>query len=87
MAKLSSDPKQVTARCLVDGEQTGQGDASLVLGNPFSALLWLANEGPGLAAGDWISTGTLTGLAPLTAAASVVGDFGELGQVRLSLSA
>lgn len=76
---------QVGARCLVNDEQTGAGDATMVLGSPLQALAWLADHGPGLMAGQWISTGTMTGLAKLTDSASVVGDFGALGRVQLDL--
>ena len=84
---LASDPVSIQARCLIDGDERGNGDASLVLGNPLEALRWLANNGPGLSAGQWISTGTMTGLAPISAPCTILGDFGEFGQVRLSLTA
>lgn len=85
--KLLNNPASVTARCLVDGVEKGAGDATGVLGNPLQSLLWLANNGPGLLANQWVSTGTVTGLAPISGPCDVVGDFSELGQVRLSISA
>lgn len=85
--KLSADPASVTARCLIDGIEKGAGDAAIVLGNPLAALQWLASHGPGLTSGQWISTGTITGMAPISAPCHVVGDFGDLGQVRLDIVA
>lgn len=84
---LKNNPSALTARCLVNGEETGKGDATLVLGSPLLALQWLADNGPGLRAGDWISTGTMTGLTPVKQACEIVGDFGGLGQVRLMITA
>ncbi|MCB2052826.1 MAG: fumarylacetoacetate hydrolase family protein [Geminicoccaceae bacterium] len=78
------DPGEITARCMVDGRVAGEGRASGVLGGPLVALAWLADHGPGLDAGAWISTGTITGLAAVAPGAEVVGDFGAQGQVRLS---
>jgi 2-keto-4-pentenoate hydratase len=75
------DLAAVTAICLVDGEEKGKGEGSLALGSPLKALTWLADNGPGLKAGDWISTGTLTGLAPVKAGSVVAGELVGLGKV------
>jgi 2-keto-4-pentenoate hydratase len=74
----------VTARCLVDGEEKGSGTASVVLGSPLKSLTWLANQGVSLRAGQWVSTGTITGLAPIKQGSRVIGDFGGHGRVELT---
>ena len=76
----------IEARCLVDGELQGQGTGDMVLGGPLRSLAWLADNGPGLQAGQWVSTGTITGLAPVAADNHIVGDFGALGRVELRMT-
>jgi len=76
----------IRASLLVDGERRAEGSAAVVLGSPLAALQWLADNGPGLQAGQWVSTGTLTGLTALPGPCAVVGDFGRLGQVAAQLS-
>ena len=39
------DLSQVSARMLIDGREVGRGRGSDILGDPLSALLWLANDG------------------------------------------
>lgn len=80
------DLAAIHAAVLVDGQKRAEGDAAVVLGSPLKALAWLANNGPGLRAGEWISTGTLTGLLPLPEPCTVTGDFGPLGQVSAQLT-
>lgn len=50
-----------TAR--VNGEEVGRGTGADVLGDPLNALVWLANalaaRGPGLRAGEFVSTGSV----------------------------
>lgn len=79
------DLAAVEARCLVNGEEKAAGTGALVLGDPWAALAWLADNGPGLLAGQWISSGTLTGITPLAPGAAATGIFGPLGQVSLRL--
>ena len=72
----------------IDGEMKGEGDGSMVLGNPLNALAWLANlcvnQGNPLTAGQIITLGTCTGLAPIAAGSVSAVDFGPLGEVRLN---
>ena len=56
------------------------------LGSPLAALKWLADYGPGLRAGQWVSTGSLTGLTALAGPCAVIGDFGPLGRVAAQLT-
>ena len=64
-------------------------DGSAVLGDPFVALQWLANEvsslGLALEAGQFVSTGTC--MSPLAVAPGdrVTADFGVLGRVGVHL--
>ena len=81
------DLAAVTARCLLDGVEVARGTADLVLGSPLLALAWLTRQGVALRGGDWISTGSITGITPLHPAAHVVGDFGPLGRVELMVAA
>ena len=80
------DLAAIHAAVLVDGHKRAEGDAAVVLGSPLKALAWLADNGPGLRAGQWISTGTLTGLLALPEPCVVTGDFGRLGQVSAQLT-
>ena len=80
------DLAAISASCSVDGEEQGAGSAAAVMGDPWNALLWFANEGPGMSAGMWISSGTMTGLAPIAAGQEVVGDLAGLGAVRCRFS-
>lgn len=77
----------VAARCVLDGVEAARGTADVVLGGPLRALAWLTRQAVALRAGDWISTGSITGITPLRAAAQVVGDFGPLGRVELRVAA
>lgn len=47
----------------VNGEEVGRGTGADVLGDPLNALAWLANalaaRGPGLRAGEFVSTGSV----------------------------
>jgi 2-keto-4-pentenoate hydratase len=67
---------------------TGQGSAAL--GHPYNVLAWLANfrsrNGAGLRSGEIVTTGTCTGLVDVAPGDEVIGDFGSLGQVRVTLS-
>jgi 2-keto-4-pentenoate hydratase len=70
-----------------NGDQQS-GNGARVLGNPFLAVVALANAqplaGPGLKKGHVITTGTCTPPVPLRRGAYIA-DFGPLGQVRLSV--
>lgn len=71
----------------VDGKVTNFGIGAKVLGHPLNALAWIATkrsqEGLGMKAGDWISTGTCLGIIPANSGTTVSGDFGKLGRVEM----
>ena len=81
------DLAAVRGACVIDGVRLAEGEASIVLGSPLKALAWLADQGVGLRAGQWVSTGTLTGITPIAPGQRIVGDFGPLGSVELILEA
>jgi 2-keto-4-pentenoate hydratase len=62
-----------------------KGTAGAALDHPMVPLTWLANElsrtGIGLKAGQFISTGTLTGMLRPKAGEAYVADFGPFGSV------
>jgi 2-keto-4-pentenoate hydratase len=74
----------------VDGTVAGEGTGERVLGDPLNALVWIANHqsraGRGLRAGEIISTGTCTGLAPVKPGQRASADFGDLGAVEVEFS-
>ena len=80
---LSSAP----VRMNIDGETAGSGSSGDAMGHPLQSLAWLANHladrGQGLVAGQVVTTGSCTGIAPLAEGATAVADFGQLGRVEL----
>lgn len=74
----------------INGSPSRQGTAAAALDHPIVPLTWLANElsraGLGLAAGQWVTTGTLTGVVPPKPGDTYVGDFGQFGSVTLTFT-
>ncbi len=72
----------------IDEELKGEGDGSMVLGDPFNSLAWLANLcidlGCPLTGGQIITLGTCTGLAPIAPGSRSVVDFGAMGEIWLN---
>ena len=70
-----------------NGALAGQGSGANVLGDPTSALAWIANElctyGEGLRAGEVVITGTCLTPVPVSAGDSVKMDFGEFGALEV----
>lgn len=66
------------------------GRGSNVLGSPRSAMTWIVNELSGLGvplkAGQFVTTGTCLVPMAIEQGDQVMGDFGELGSVAVSLS-
>ena len=70
-----------------DNGERQRGSSARIPGNPFGAVLALANAQPlagGLKKGHVITTGTCTPPVPMRKG-NYLGDFGQLGQVRLSI--
>ncbi|MBX3610508.1 MAG: hydratase [Hydrogenophaga sp.] len=72
------------ARC------TREGAGRALLGDPLTALTWLANAlstlGVGFKAGDWASCGTCMVPLQVTAGDRVVADYGVFGAIEVSVS-
>ncbi len=67
-----------------------QGSGAAVLGDPRIALTWLVNElgaqGIGLAAGQFVTTGTCMPPLELTEGDTVLADFGPLGHIGMQFA-
>jgi 2-keto-4-pentenoate hydratase len=72
----------------INGAMRGAGTGERALGDPMNVLLWLANQqsaaARGLKAGEIVSTGTCTGLDPVSPGDRVRPDFGDLGSVEIA---
>ena len=84
-------PRRVCGRHDHRGETVGRGSGADVMGHPVESLVWLANHlrerGSTLRAGQAVTTGSCTGIAPLPPGTVAVADFGELGTVEVAYSA
>jgi 2-keto-4-pentenoate hydratase len=73
-----------------NGTLAATGSGANVLGDPRTALLWIAHElrtfGDGLSAGQFVTTGTCIVPVAIAARDSVRADFGDFGSVEVSLS-
>lgn len=74
----------------INGERAASGSGGAVLGDPRTALAWLAAElpryGHRLRAGDVVTTGTTTPPPTIGPGDAVRADFGALGEVALTLA-
>ena len=86
----SMDLTAIEVSAAVDGEVVAKGGASAVLGHPLNALVWLAEalqaRGTGFKTGEIVSTGTCTGIVPMTSGQSFEGRYGNLPPVKVSVS-
>lgn len=73
-----------------NGQPVAQGAGAMVLGDPWNALLWIANElrehGPGLRANDLVTTGTCIVPTPIGHGDTIRADFGVFGMVSVELA-
>lgn len=71
----------------INDELRGHGTGEKALDNPLNVMVWLANRqsatGRGLRAGEFVSTGTCTGLDPVQPGDRARADFGSLGVVEI----
>jgi 2-keto-4-pentenoate hydratase len=69
----------------INGAQAATGSGGNVMGDPRTALAWVADDlrryGRGLRAGEIVTTGTTTVPVPVGPGDEVRADFGELGEV------
>ena len=72
----------------LNGEKAADGIGAQVLGDPVTALVWLANDrarrGDGLRAGQVISTGSCTGVTMAEPGDTARADMGSMGTVELT---
>ena len=68
-----------------NGVPVAKGSGANVLGDPRTALTWIANElctyGTGLQAGDYVTTGTCVVPVAITHGNTLLMDFGVLGSI------
>lgn len=84
------DLSQHPVTAAVPGKVREEGSGGAVLGDPRTALTWLANElsslGIVLAEGQIVTTGTSTVPLPIEPGDQAVADFGDFGQITLTIS-
>jgi 2-oxo-3-hexenedioate decarboxylase/2-keto-4-pentenoate hydratase len=70
----------------INGTEVGRGTGADVLGHPLDALAWLANllaaRGPGLRAGEFVSTGSVVETKWMARGDDAVVEVEGLGTVR-----
>jgi 2-keto-4-pentenoate hydratase len=85
------DLRHMPVRVEIDGEIVSCGVTGMVLGNPLSAIAWLANalgaQGVALEAGHVVLPGTPLPAVPVRAGMHVRGVFGDLGDVDVRFTA
>lgn len=79
------EPRAVTMRMYVDEVLASEGDGAACLGDPLSALEWLAHTaaefGAPLRAGQIVLSGALGPMVPVASGSSVRVELSELGSV------
>jgi len=72
----------------IGGRRVAEGSGAAALGDPRIALAWIADElrvhGPGLLAGDLVTTGTCVVPVPVAPGDAFVADYGPIGSLALS---
>jgi 2-keto-4-pentenoate hydratase len=76
-----------TVSLSIDGAKRQDGTGALVLGNPLNVVAWLVDamrlHGQAIEAGQFMMTGTMTGLHAPEPGQRAVADFGDLGRVEV----
>jgi 2-keto-4-pentenoate hydratase len=85
-------PRDLVAHAVAayrNGEKVADGSGANVLGDPRIALTWLVNElrtyADGIAAGQFVTTGTCVVPVPIQRGDTFRADFGEFGTVDVKL--
>lgn len=77
-------------RASIGGRVVAEGSGAAALGDPRVALAWIANElsrhGPGLAAGDVVTTGTCVVPVAVAPGDAFVADYGPIGTLALGFA-
>jgi 2-keto-4-pentenoate hydratase len=75
---------------VIDGHERQKGSGSLALGDPVNVLEWLVNKfastGMAIEAGQFVMTGTVTGLHAPSVGEEAIGRFGSLGEVVVTFT-
>lgn len=83
----SIDPRSIDAELFINGELVATGRSDAVLGNPVTAVAWLANKlhqfGVTLDAGHVVLPGSCTRAFEVKAGDHVRADFSQLGPVEV----
>ena len=87
----SMDLNSHRATMFRNGAKISEGTGANVLDGPLSVLLWTANHlsrlGDTIEAGEIVTTGTCTGITPVSPGDVAIADFGSLGKVELRIAA
>ncbi len=71
----------------VNGAEAARGTGAKIIGDPLRAVTVLANNpvpgSPGLRRGDFVTTGSLTGMTPVAPGDAAVAEFGPLGKLEV----
>jgi 2-keto-4-pentenoate hydratase len=74
----------------VNGVEAARGSGAKIVGDPLRAVTVLADNpvpgSPGLRRGDYVTTGSLTGMTAVAAGDVAVAEFGFLGTVEVSFA-
>ena len=88
MSPKDIDIRNIDAVLTRNGEVVAKGRSDAVLGNPVTAVAWLARKVEGfgvrLKAGDIVLPGSCTRAIDAPPGSDFVADFAGLGSVRLS---
>jgi 2-keto-4-pentenoate hydratase len=72
----------------IDGVERQQGTGAVVLGDPVNVLVWFANalrmRGLAIRPGQFVMTGTMTGIHTPKPGETAAADFGDLGRVEVT---
>lgn len=76
----------LAAKMIIDGVTVGCGTAADIQGGPLTALAFAlelcARRGRPLLAGQWVSTGAVTGVHRIRPGQEICADFGALGRIQ-----
>lgn len=79
------EPGEVQMSMRMDGDEVSTGSGAACLGNPVTAVAWLAHQarafGEPLLAGQVVLSGALGPMRPVVSSASVVAEISDLGSV------
>lgn len=84
------DLSELQVSCTINDVPGGSGTGAAIMGDPWNALLWLAEHlrarGIGMRSGEFVMSGTCTGIDALAPGESAVTDHGALGSVTVTLA-